>query len=104
MPDRTRRAELARALPDALLFTLPKSRSAIERDFKWLDSYRYGLVHLGARDAKDLRNRCARAAAVLGWPNAPYLEERMDNAEPAEHVWQHPSHLGEVVQVSLDQV
>jgi hypothetical protein len=74
MPSRARRADLARALPDALLFTLPKSRSAIERDFKWLDSYRYGLVHVGARDADDLRHRCARAAVVLGWPNAPYAE------------------------------
>jgi hypothetical protein len=74
MPSRARRADLARALPDALLFTLPKSRSAIERDFKWLDSYRYGLVHVGAQDADDLRHRCARAAVVLGWPNAPYAE------------------------------
>ena len=80
MPGRARRADLARALPDALLFTLPKSRSAIERDFKWLDSYRYGLVHLGARDADDLRHRCARAAAVLGWPNAPYAEGVADAA------------------------
>jgi hypothetical protein len=72
MPSRARRADLALALPDALLFTQPKTRSAIARDLKWLDSYRYGLVHLGARDADDLRRQCEQAAALLGWPNAPY--------------------------------
>jgi biotin carboxylase len=72
MPNRARRAHLTRAFPDALLFTIPKSGHALERDFKWLDSYRYGLVHLGASDAQELRHRCERAAAILGWPNAPY--------------------------------
>jgi biotin carboxylase len=72
MPTRARRAHLAQAFPDALLFTMPKSGHPLDRDFKWLDSHRYGLVHLGASDAEELRHRCERAAAILGWPNAPY--------------------------------
>jgi Carbamoyl-phosphate synthase L chain, ATP binding domain len=74
MPSAAQRAAFARAFPDAQLFTYPKSGHSLERDFKWLDSCRYGIVHLGGRDADDLRARCERAAALLGWPNAPYLE------------------------------
>jgi len=47
------------------------------RDFKWLGSYRYGIVHLGARDMDDLRERCRDASALLGWP-APCQQGRPD--------------------------
>jgi len=83
MPTRSRRARLARAFPEALLFTFPKSGQALQRDFKWLDSHRYGLVHLGAVDADELRHRCEVAAAALGWPNAPYADGVADTARPA---------------------
>jgi hypothetical protein len=33
-----------------------------------LGSHRYGILHLGGRDAADLHDRCARASALLGWP------------------------------------
>jgi biotin carboxylase len=61
---------LARAYPDALLFHFAKTAGQIERDFKWLGSYRYGILHLGGRDATDLRARCAAASEVLGWSAA----------------------------------
>ena len=74
MPGPWQRARLAREFPDAMLFTYPKSGHSLARDFKWLGSHRYGIVHLGGRDAQDLRRRCEAASAILGWP-APYAGE-----------------------------
>ena len=74
MPNPAQRARLAREFPDAMLFMYPKSAHALARDFKWLGSHRYGIVHLGGRDAGDLRRRCEAACAVLRWtaPCTPY--------------------------------
>ena len=86
MPSRAQQAAFERAFPDALLFTYPKSGHSLERDFKWLDSYRYGIVHLGGRDAHDLRQRCLQASTMLGWPNAPYVEtDAIEARQPARH-------------------
>ncbi|MFN0161698.1 MAG: acetyl-CoA carboxylase biotin carboxylase subunit family protein [Burkholderiales bacterium] len=71
MPGRGERSRFAARFPDALLFEFPKDRKQIERDFKWLSSYRYGIVHLGGRDAEDLRRRADKASAMLGWA-APF--------------------------------
>jgi hypothetical protein len=71
MPGPARQAALRREFPDALLYLMPKSGHALQRDFKWLGSHRYGILHLGGRDAPDLRQRCEAASALLGWP-APY--------------------------------
>jgi biotin carboxylase len=68
MPSAARQRELARQFPDAMLFCFPKSGGQIARDFKWLSSYRYGILHLGGCDAADLAARCAAASALLGWP------------------------------------
>ena len=73
MPSASRAAAWQRAHPDGLLFTFPKHGHALARDFKWLGSHRYGIVHLGGRDAADLRARGLAASAMLGWP-APYAE------------------------------
>jgi hypothetical protein len=67
IPGAARERALARAFPDALLFHYAKTPGQIARDFKWLGSYRYGILHLGGRDAVDLRERCARASELLGW-------------------------------------
>ena len=67
MPGLARRHALARAFPDALLFSFPKTPGQIARDFKWLGSYRYGILHLGGRDAGDLAARCLAASELLGW-------------------------------------
>lgn len=71
MPSAAQRAALKAEFPDALLMVMPKSGHGLARDFKWLGSHRYGILHLGGRDATDLRQRCERASALLGWP-APY--------------------------------
>jgi ATP-grasp domain len=73
MPGPRQRARLAHEFPDAMLFEFPKSGHSLERDFKWLGSHRYAIVHLGGRDAHDLRRRCEAASAILGWP-APYAD------------------------------
>lgn len=74
MPTHAQRIALRREFAGALLFVMPKSGHALERDFKWLGSHRYGILHLGGRDAHDLRERCERASALLGWP-PPYADE-----------------------------
>ena len=71
LPSDAQRRAFVSAFPDALCFPYPKSPGSIARDYKWLGSYRYGITHLGGRDAADLRARCERASALLGWP-APY--------------------------------
>lgn len=73
MPSRQRQAEWQRRFPDGLLFAFPKRGHGLARDFKWLGSHRYGVVHLGGRDEHDLGERCRAASALLGWP-APYAE------------------------------
>ena len=61
------------AFPDALFYPMPKHGHGLARDFKWLGSHRYGIVHLGGRDEHDLRERAIQASALLGWP-APYAD------------------------------
>jgi hypothetical protein len=68
MPGADRRRALAEAFPGSLLFCFPKTPGQIARDFKWLGSYRYGILHLDGRDAADLAARCRAASALLGWP------------------------------------
>jgi hypothetical protein len=71
MPTADRQRVLQREFPDALLMVMPKRGHGLARDFKWLGSHRYGILHLGGRDPADLRQRCEQASAILGWP-APY--------------------------------
>ena len=66
--------------PEALFFGFPKTASQIKRDFKWLGSYRYGIVHLAAADARRLRADCEEASALLGWP-IPYADAH-DQRQP----------------------
>lgn len=73
MPRAPQRQALHQAFSDALLLEFPKSKGATARDYKWLGSYRYGIMHLGGLDAADLRQRCEQASALLGWP-APYAD------------------------------
>jgi hypothetical protein len=61
------------AFGDGLLLQFPKLPSQIQRDFKWLRSYRYGIMHLGGDSPGDLMQRCEQASALVGWP-APYDE------------------------------
>lgn len=73
-PGRQQRGAFAKAFPEALMFSFPKTGAALARDFKWMGCHHYGFVHLGAVDRDALRERAERASALLGWP-APYLEQ-----------------------------
>ena len=76
MPSPEQQADVLRRFPDALLFCYPKTGHALERDFKWLGSYRHGIVHLGGRDAADLRERTEQVSRLLGWV-APYVSDTL---------------------------
>jgi hypothetical protein len=78
MPTPAQEAAVLSRFPDALLFSYAKTPLAVQRDFKWLGSYRHGIVHLGGRDRADLRDRTEQASRLLGWP-APYFEDAPDS-------------------------
>jgi len=86
MPTRQRTVDWQRRYPDGLLFAFPKRGHGLERDFKWLGSHRYGVVHLGGRDERDLRSRCRAASAFLGWP-LPYEEPSVAGAAEVGRDW-----------------
>jgi hypothetical protein len=64
---------LLQRFPDHLLLNFPKTGGSTERDFKWLGSYRYGILHLGGNSVADLQSRLTEASIILGWP-APVVE------------------------------
>ena len=84
LPSTAQKEELARQFPDAMLFCFPKSAGQITRDFKWLTSYRYGILHLGGRDPADLAVRCAAASKLLGWPS-PCTQHDADSLVVSPH-------------------
>lgn len=77
MPTATAQRAFKSAFPDGLLLQFPKMANQIKRDFKWLGSYRFGVVHLGGDSPADLGRRCEHASSVLGW-TAPYVEHASD--------------------------
>ena len=83
MPGPAQVKRFAADVPDGMLLPFPKDKGSTARDFKWLGSYRYGIVHLGGRDAGDLRRRADAASALLGWPS-PYLDAPIADVAPAD--------------------
>ena len=88
-PSAAQQARLRASFKDALLLLFPKQGSSLQRDFKWLGSHRMAVLHLGGRDEHDLRERCIRASALLGWP-APYADHLSSAPDPVP--WQSYSH------------
>ncbi|AOF80779.1 ATP-grasp domain protein [Methyloversatilis sp. RAC08] len=74
MPDRTLQGAWQRRFPDGLLFAFGRRGYSLRRDLKWTGSHRYGIVHLGAQDATQLRARAEAASRMLGWP-VPYADD-----------------------------
>lgn len=90
-PEPLRLRAFHEAFPDALLLSFPKSAGSTARDFKWLGSHRYGIIHLGGADEDHLRQRCEAASALLGWP-APYAELHPNlTAANREPIQPHPT-------------
>lgn len=81
MPSPERKHALAQAFPKAMLLEFGKNTGQRTRDFKWLGSYRYGILHLAAANEWQLRQDCLRASDMLGWP-APYADARQ---QPVQH-------------------
>jgi hypothetical protein len=73
-PSRSQQRAFFARFPDAWLQAMPKQGRGLARDFKWLGSHRYGVMHLGGDDAFDLHERYRRACAALGWPVAESRE------------------------------
>jgi hypothetical protein len=68
MPSTAQLSTLRLRFTDHLLLTFPKTGGSTARDFKWLGSYRYGILHLGGQSATDLQSRLEEASILLGWP------------------------------------
>lgn len=75
-PDHVQMTAFRREFPDALFFEFKKKPGQVERDFKWLRSYRYGIVHLDGKDRLDLFRNVVKASETLGWPAPLSLTER----------------------------
>ncbi len=73
MPSDAQLHELKQQFPDHLLLSFPKTGGSTARDFKWLGSYRYGILHLGGLSEADLKSNLQKASELLGWP-APLAE------------------------------
>jgi hypothetical protein len=73
MPTNKQLLDLKQQFPDHLLLSFPKTGGSTARDFKWLGSYRYGILHLGAQSEAGLQSRLEEASVLLGWP-APVVE------------------------------
>jgi hypothetical protein len=73
-PTAPRLRSFASRFPDGWLQAMPKQGRGLARDFKWLGSHRYGVMHLGGEDPFDLHEHYHRACAVLGWPVAESRE------------------------------
>jgi biotin carboxylase len=56
-PDRARIAALRRRYEDARLMVYVKTGAQLEREVKWLGSYRYAVLNLGAMDGEQLVKR-----------------------------------------------
>jgi hypothetical protein len=73
MPSAAQLLDLEQQIPDHLFLSFPKTGGSTARDFKWLGSYRYGILHLGGQSEVDLTERLTKASEILGWP-APLAE------------------------------
>jgi hypothetical protein len=78
MPSEAQLAALKAQFPDHVLLRFPKTSGSTARDFKWLGSYRYGILHLGAQNDADLKLRLEEASTLLCWP-APLASTVAEN-------------------------
>jgi len=93
MPTEAEQRAFRVAFPDGLLLQFPKLSSQIQRDFKWLGSYRFGVVHLGGDNPAELGRRCELASSVLGW-TAPYVDHATDMPGLTENGVAWPTAIG----------
>ena len=82
MPTDEQLTALKTQFPEHVLLRFPKTSGSTARDFKWLGSYRYGILHLGGQSDADLQSRLQEASSLLGWP-APLAESFQTATFPA---------------------
>jgi hypothetical protein len=86
MPTPRRLRSFAHLFPDAWLQAMPKQGRGLARDFKWLGSHRYGVMHLGGADVSDLHERYRRACQLLAWPMAEPRDAHLSLSPGPVHV------------------
>jgi hypothetical protein len=64
-PNRAQLAALRRLDPDAHVMIYPKRGGDLARELKWLGSYRYGVVNLGAASVEEMFARFAAISARI---------------------------------------
>ena len=84
MPGKRQLAEFAQRYPDAFVFAYPRQAHDLARDFKWLGSWRHGIIHIDGRDEQHMRERCLQASALLGW-TAPYADQLRHTMAMPQH-------------------
>ena len=84
MPGKRQLAEFAQRYPDAFVFAYPRQAHDLARDFKWLGSWRHGIIHIDGRDEQHMRERCLQASALLGW-TAPYADQLRHTMTMPQH-------------------
>jgi Carbamoyl-phosphate synthase L chain, ATP binding domain len=93
MPGPAQLEQLKAQFPDHMLLQFPKAGHSLARDFKWLGSYRYGILHMGGQSAADLRARVDAASALLQWP-VPYADKALHaGAHETSAATEHSHHL-----------
>ncbi len=66
--------KLKQLLPSALLLLFHKSAVGLAREYKWLESHRYAVLHLEGKDKADLQQRFELACDTLGYPKTPQFD------------------------------
>ncbi len=78
MPTDAQLLDLRKQFPNHLLLSFPKTGGSTARDFKWLGSYRYGILHFGGQSESDLKSCLKQTSNLLGWP-APLANPMTEN-------------------------
>jgi hypothetical protein len=64
-------ARLQSAIPDAHVYVTTKTGGRLSEAAQDSYSYRYGLIHLGARDRRDLKRKLTKAKKLLRYRLKP---------------------------------
>jgi hypothetical protein len=68
---RAKRRSVQERFADSIILHFPKSASGRRREYKWMNSNRFGVINLHGRDWADCRARYETICQSLGW-SAPF--------------------------------
>lgn len=75
-------AEVHRRYPEASVMLYPKRGAALAREMKWLGSYRYAVVNLGARSEEALDRQYEDIRRILGFEEGVDPQRARNAASP----------------------